>query len=103
MLNYGYLVAITIIDEANNNDIVVYNVYNILPSGSYSTTFSSTQAGIEDYCSQQHDSPPSFKIFVDVQMRDPSGNQFCGQKSTNSSYTCSIISSGLELPTLTIY
>ena len=104
MLNYGYLVAITIIDEANNNAVVTYNSYVVLPSGTYSYTFNSAQVGVEDYCALQHDDAPSFKIFVDVQMRDPSGEQFCGQKSTNASYSCSYFgTNGVGIPILTIY
>jgi hypothetical protein len=104
VFNYGYLVAITIIDEANNNAVVTYNAYNVLPSGTYTTTFNSGQVGVEDYCALQHDAAPSFKIFVAVQMRNAStGEQFCGTKGTFSPYTCSGFSiDGVNITGLTI-
>ncbi|MFA5419927.1 MAG: hypothetical protein WC341_15850 [Bacteroidales bacterium] len=103
MFNYGYLVAITIVDEANNNAVVTYNAYNVLPSGTYSTTFNSSQVGVEDYCAEQHDAAPSFKIFVAVQMRDASGEIFCETKGTFSPYTCSLFGTyGVEISGLLI-
>ena len=68
LANDRFLVAITIIDEANNDQIVVNNATNIEPNDATSSTFDVQQA-LQAHCNDTTlANAPSYKIFTAVRM-----------------------------------
>ncbi len=96
--NVGIIVGITIYDAANNNAIVCYDETNTESITATSSIFSSSQAGVYDYCNTYHDNTPSLTVIAVVHVVDIDEEiELCQGRKTEPGHPCGDFSTGFGI------
>lgn len=95
--NYGIAIKLEIVDMANGpTTITDQNTINTVGLGITTTTFSSAQAKVEDYCDDYHDNTPSFTVTVSVAFVELStGVPYCYVTDDFPNYSCNDFYNGV--------
>ena len=103
LVNDRFLVAITIIDKANNDQVVVNNKINIEPNDVTSSTFD-VQQELQAHCNDTTlANAPSYEIFTTVRMVNIQTHYvYCMEKDPGKMTTCYEMSTdGKAIPLIT--
>ena len=95
LVNDRFLVAITIVDKANNDQIVVNNKINIEPNDATTSTFD-VQQELQAHCNDTTlANAPSYEIFTAVRMVNIQTQYvYCMAKDPGKMTTCYEMSTG---------